>query len=230
VYLDEKYPEFYLTSEPDETFCPGLKAKILKDWKSSCLKGPIITGQDKENIKCPVKKHISEEYVFRNLKTIPEPWRFFVGTEYSLNFGIRLMACSYDPATHYAQSNTGVFHLLFLWRDKEEYNGISNPFYALKKFLQHLELQPKSNIKAVILRPVSPIDSPEEYTDLHILNFLKSKRASTKKLKEMYTQVLGAYESRMDDGLGGKYWTVPFKAKDPVENPDFRWPELLQKA
>lgn len=88
MHLDEKYPNLYLTSVPDDTLCSGLKNKILKGWKSSCLKGPIITGRDKENIKCPLKKHISQEYVFRNFKTTPEPWRFFVGTEYRLNFGI----------------------------------------------------------------------------------------------------------------------------------------------
>jgi hypothetical protein len=113
------------------------------------------------------------------------------------------MACSYNPTTHYAQNDTGVFHLLFLWRNKEEYNGIANPFYALKKFIKHLEIQKRSKIKAIILRPVSPMDAPDEYVDLHILNFLESKRANTDKLKTMYKQVLGAFESKMEDGLGG---------------------------
>jgi hypothetical protein len=229
VYLDENYPHFELATEPDDTICPGLRQTILKRWSPGILNGPIITNKDKGKIKCPIKRHIVQKYEFRNFKTIPEPWRCFLGTTYSLNFGIRLMACSYNPTTHYAENDTGVFHLLFLWRDKEEYNGIANPFYALKKFIKHLEMQRESKIKAVILRPVSPIDAPDEYVDLHILNFLESKRANTEKLKHMYKHVLGAFESKMEDDLGGNYWSVPFKPKDPVENPDFRWPKLLQK-
>lgn len=230
VYLDEKYPYFEVYPEPDNTLCPGLKKTILKKWDPHYFKGPTITAKDKSKIKCPMKKHIVSEYQFRNIKTTPTPWRYFVATEYSLNFGIRLMACNYNPTTHYQDDDAGVFHLLFLFRDELEFTGKSNPFWALKKFLKHLETQPQSKIKAVILRPVSPLDSPSEYDDLKILNFKKSKYATTEKLKQIYSKVLGAYESRMEDGLGGRYWTVPFKPQNPAIIKDFEWPKLLQKA
>ena len=230
MWLDQQYPKFTVLKEPDSTLCPGLKENILKKWDPFYLKGATITSQDIGQIKCPMKQHIVAQYNFRNIKTTPTPWKYFVATEYSLNFGIRLMACNYNPTSHYEEDDAGVFHLLLLFRDELEFTGNANPFWELIKFLKHLEKQPKSKIKAVILRPVSPIDTPNEYEDLQVLNFKKSKRATTEKLKLAYTKVLGAFESKMQDGLGGRYWSVPFTAKDPVQNPDFRWPELLQKA
>ena len=230
MWLDQQYPKFRVLNEPDSKLCPGLRETILKKWDPFYLKGATITSQDIGQIKCPMKQHIVAQYNFRNIKTTPTPWRYFVATEYSLNFGIRLMACNYNPMSHYEDDDSGVFHLLFLFRDELEFTGNANPFRALKKFLKHLEKQPKSKIKAVILRPVSPIDTPNEYEDLQVLNFKKNKRVTTEKLKLAYKKVLGAFESKMQDGLGGHYWSVPFKAKDPIENPHFRWPELLQKA
>ena len=230
MYLDEKFPDAYVLPEPEEQLCPGLKKKVLRRWKPAYLKGPVITENDIGLIKCPLKKHIAKKYNFRNIKTTPTPWRFFIGTEYNLHDGIRLLACGYNPTTHLTVEDASVFHLLFLWRDKANFNNKSNPFYALRGFVRHLQEQPKSKIKAVILRPVSPLDSPHEYKDLNVTDFMESNSATTERLKHMYSNVLGAFESRMGDGLGGNYWTVPFEAKDPSEMEAFAWPELLREA
>jgi hypothetical protein len=228
VFLDEKFPESLVLPEPDEQLCPGLRRQILKKWKPAYLKGPIITENDIGEIKSPLKKHIAQRYNFRNIKTTASPWRFFVGTEYNLSNGIRLLASGYNPITHYTEEDSSVFHLLFLWRDKTKFNNQANPFYAFRSFIRHLQEQPKCKIKAVILRPVSPLDSPHEYKELNVTDFMESNSATTERLKHMYSNVLGAFESRMKDGHGGNYWTVPFQAKDPSEFKPFRWPELLK--
>jgi hypothetical protein len=240
VGIDEIYPEFH-TPLPlqfsqrdlveDPCLCQMLRRSLYPKWKPLNLVGSWNRkGEQLDLIRCPNVRHMAKQYSWRNIRLVIEPWHSVVVKEWNLTGGVSLLAGPMDPrSSRNLELDTTAVYLTWLWRNKDTYTGKARPIPALGKWIKHMELQPASRTQCVYLRPCSP-NGREDMVHLKETNYIPSKRMTTANLKKAYAEVLGAYETGMPDSDGEFYWTVPFKAKDPV--PDlkpFPWPKLLER-
>lgn len=204
TFADTSYPKVII---PFRNGDPLIRKALGFDFKPEAKFSE--TRDSNYHFKHSFNKWMAKKYRFRTTRLIVSEEYECLALDWDLGDGVHLATQTIDPNTHeLAVNDSSVLYLVFLYKNKNEYNNNANALTKLKEFLKRLEQMPNNPVKEVLLRATG-IEG-RNFSHLEQLEYIRCPKATSERLHKVYKKVLGIQDHHCLDIAGKPYQKVKF--------------------